>query len=292
MKKNNDKNNYALCHYHIFKNAGSSLDEALRKHFGKHWSPFEGTHAHDILTNRDLRNFLNDHPNVAAVSSHLVRPPTPAESVLPIVFLRDPLARARSVYEFTRKDPLQPYREHVTSSFSDYLKFALTDNPVGHVIRDYQVIHLSSASFNESSIIHAKATEAHFDEAVQLLEKWQVIGIVEQYALSIKLIEKVYQPYFPKLKLTYEHENVSPEGIRAQIGNLLKKLHQRYFPTMKVEHILQSVGEVKSKSEKLREEIGEDLYREFLNQNKLDYRLYAYGCDRLKKLSELNGIHP
>jgi hypothetical protein len=285
-----ENNHYVLCHYHIFKNAGSSLDEALRKHFGKRWSPFEGRHANDILDFNDLRSFLNDHPDVKAVSSHLCKPPTPSSTVLPVVFLRSPLARARSVYEFTRKDLLQPFREAAASSFSDYLKWALSGEPGGHVIRDYQVVHLSSASFHKPSILHAKATESNYEEAIQLLEQWPVIGIVEKYAQSIKLIEKVYRPYIPKLRLIYEHENVSNLGKIGQIGKWFEKVNQRYCPKLNLAHQQENVMTANCKTAKLREEIGEELYQEFLNQNQLDYRLYEYGCLRLKQLCELNSI--
>ena len=44
--------NYKICHYHIFKNAGTSLDKALQKYFGSNWSAFEGIHAHDIKSNQ------------------------------------------------------------------------------------------------------------------------------------------------------------------------------------------------------------------------------------------------
>jgi len=37
-----------LVHYHIFKNAGSSIDACLRRSLGKRWGCFEGGHAHDI----------------------------------------------------------------------------------------------------------------------------------------------------------------------------------------------------------------------------------------------------
>lgn len=249
--------NYKICHYHIFKNAGTSLDKALQKHFGSNWSAFEGIHAHDIKSNQELMAFLSSHPDIKAVSSHLCRPTTPLKEILPIVFLRDPLARARSVYEFTRLDKSQPFRESALGTFSDYLTWALSGAPGGLVIRSYQVVHLSSASFCPEGILFAIAAESHFEEAIQLLKSWPVIGIVEQYARSIKLIEKIYQNYFPDLTLTYEHENITSTG---------------------------------NNTSKIREEIGEGLFNEFNKQNKFDYQLYEFACQRLNQLCKTNEI--
>ncbi len=78
--------NYKICHYHIFKNAGTSLDKALQKHFGSNWPAFEGIHAHDIKSNQELMAFLSSHPDIKAVSSHLCRPTAPLKEILPIVF--------------------------------------------------------------------------------------------------------------------------------------------------------------------------------------------------------------
>jgi hypothetical protein len=250
-------NNYVLCHYHIFKNAGTSLDAALRKHFGEEWTTFEGSNAHDIQSSLDLLNFLSANPAIKAVSSHLARPPTPKNTVLPVAFLRDPLTRARSVYEFTRLDATQPFRDAAMSTFADYLRWAFSGQPGGVVIRDYQVIHLSSASFHERGILYAKETESHYDEAFQLLDSWPVIGIVDKYAQSIKLIEKIYRQYFPNLELNYAHENITT---------------------------------VNNQIEKIREEIGEELYIKFCEQNELDYRLYEFARKKLKLLCEVNAI--
>jgi hypothetical protein len=248
-------NKYRIGHFHIFKNAGTSIDRALKKNFGDRWATFEGVHAHDIKTNEELLEYFSQHPNIQAASSHLCRPPLNSPMVLPIVFLRDPLERAKSVYEFTKLDDSQPFRESTTSSFSDYLKWALSNAPGGVVIRNYQVIHLSSASFCEKGILHSIATDINFREAIQIIDSWEVIGVVDQYLQSIKLIETVYRKYFPELRLTYEHENVTNTGCtRKQLEN----------------------------------EIGNELYEEFFKQNQLDYKLYDHARRRLDQLSALH----
>lgn len=237
-----------LVHYHIFKNAGMSVDAALRRHFGARWATFEGDHAHDIKSSSELRGFLEAHPDVRAVSSHLARPPLPTRGSVPIVFLRHPLLRARSVYEFSRRDPTQPFREAALGSFAGYLEWALSGAPGAVVILDYQVVHLSAASFCPAGILAARASEADLREAIALLDGWPVVGVVEQYGRSLQLMELTYGNLFPGLALRPEHVNRTPAA---------------------------------SDEATIRSEIGPDLLREFESRNRLDYRLYGYALERL-----------
>jgi len=246
-----------LVHYHIFKNAGTSVDAALRRHFGNRWAAFEGAHAHDVKSSSELRAFLDANPHVRAVSSHLARPPLPTRGSVPIVFLRHPLLRARSVYEFTRRDAAQPFREATSGSFADYLRWALSGAQGGVVVRDYQVIHLSSASFCAEGILAANATETQLREAIALLDRWPVIGVVERYEQSLRLMERAYADLFPGLVLRAEHLNRAAEPTdEAALGR----------------------------------ELGEDLLRQFQSRNRLDYGLYEYALQRLAVLSRQHGL--
>jgi hypothetical protein len=247
-----DEANPVVVHYHIFKNAGTSIDIALRQYFGNRWAEFEGDHAHDLKTSAHLREFLRHNPNIQAVSSHLARPPTPHSNTIPIIFLRRPLARARSVYEFTRRDPSQPFREATAGTFSEYLEWALSGGPGSVVIRNYQVIHLSSASFTYRNILDARATEGNLSEAISLLESCPALGVVEKYERSLQVIERTLHSVFPELTLANVHANRSDAAP--------------------------------SDEEKIKLEIGDSLYREFNRQNRLDNDLYRYAADRLETL--------
>ncbi len=62
--------------------------------------------------------------------------------------LRHPVDRARSVYHFTRRDPVQP--DHDAAAAGDFAHYVerVAGNPgQGIAIRNYQVYHLSDASF-------------------------------------------------------------------------------------------------------------------------------------------------
>lgn len=226
-----------LIHFHIFKNAGTSIDASLKRCFGKRWTTFEGENAHDLRSSAQLAQFMAANPHVRAISSHLVRPPLPTPDCLPIVFIRHPLLRAYSVYQFTRNDPSQPF-SHVAKDydFSDYIRWALEEAPGSIVIRDYQVVHLSDASWRCDHILDARAAERDLEQATALLDHWGMAGVVEEFDRSIDAYQALYGPLQPDLSLGYDRENVSetgshPADIRLeQLGSLLgRELRQRFM---------------------------------------------------------------
>lgn len=217
-----------LVHYHIFKNAGCSVDASLQASFGADWVEFEGSHAHDIQPATRLADFLQANPAVRAVSSHLARPPLPWEGCLPVVFLRHPLLRARSVYEFTRRDPAQPFSEVASANgFAGYIRWALRRERGSIVIRNYQVVHLSQASWRCAHVLDADAGQRDLDEAKALLTGWGVAGIVEAYALSAKTFQALYGPRMAGLDFKDRHVNATapePGSVEEQIEQCGKLL--------------------------------------------------------------------
>ena len=101
-----------VVHHHFFKNAGISIDLSLKKYFGDCWISLEGDHARDIVTEIFFWKLVQVNPSVLAVSFHTLRPIKGMQNVPPIVFIRHPILRAKSVFAFTQKAPSQPnYQE-------------------------------------------------------------------------------------------------------------------------------------------------------------------------------------
>jgi hypothetical protein len=238
-----------LIHYHIFKNAGSSVDASLRHSFGDRWGTFEGSHAHAIRSSSQLGQFIAANPHLDAISSHLARPPIPCTECLPIVFVRHPLLRAYSVYNFTRSDRSQPYSDIALDlGFPQYIAWALRKEPGSIVIRDYQVVHLSDASWRADSILNAKAETTDLEQACKLLTAWRVVGVVEQFALSVRVFQRMYEQKLPRLSLLPRWENatnLTPDSPDVHLERL--------------EHML-----------------GEGLYTDFMGANQLDLALHAH----------------
>lgn len=244
------KYRHILVHYHIFKNAGSSVDAGLRSSFGHQFGTFEGAHAHDIQSREQLLAFIENNPSLLAISSHLARPPLPHSNCLPVVFLRHPLLRAYSVYQYTRKNSDQPFSSVAQNlTFSSYIEWALRKEIGSIVIRDYQVVHLSDASWRNGNILQAEAINSDLQQACQLLSDWGIVGIVEDFSRSVASLQARYGEFLPGLDLNPVWDNATTMDD-ASPDERVDSLHS---------------------------ELGDDLYHEFMKINRLDLALYHHG---------------
>jgi hypothetical protein len=202
-----------LVHLHIYKNAGSSIDRLLAESFGGAWTTFEDL-SQDIIDCHRLRGLLAAKPGLRAVSSHRFRAPLPHRAAKPIVMLRHPVDRARSIYHFARRDPTQ--RDHPVArngSFAEYIEHYLPKADAGVVIRNYQVVHLSDASLRSRHNTQlARATPGDLALAKARLTEWRVFGLVRRFSDSCRLFAAAYEADFPELRLRDVRENVSTDA--------------------------------------------------------------------------------
>jgi hypothetical protein len=236
-----------LVHYHLFKNAGTSLDRLLADSFGSDWVTFEGSNRgaqHADL----LMAFLAARPGIRAVSSHLVRPPLPAPHCLPLIMLRHPIDRARSVFHFIRRDPVQP--DHAAAArggFADYVNWVVDNPGQGVAIRNYQVYHLSDASFRADNP-DMVSTPDDLYQAQALIASWPAFGLTRAFGESCRLFNTVYAPLFPELDLRPVHENLSPDALDSEDEAL----------------------------DAARDELGATAFARLCAMNELDMALYAF----------------
>jgi len=94
-----------LVHYHIYKNAGTSIDHVLKAHFKERWTAYDKAEPGALISSAELAEFIRSHPEYDALSSHQARPPIPAGDeieVYPLFMFRHPLDRLESIYRFER----------------------------------------------------------------------------------------------------------------------------------------------------------------------------------------------
>jgi len=116
-----------IVHYHLFKNAGTSVDQLLKMNFGEQWLAYDGDGANTIIPTEQLQQLVIDNPDKQAFSSHQIVPPLPVldMQVFPIVFVRDPIDRMRSAYLFEWKkqlgldEPKGSFEEYIESKFQN-----------------------------------------------------------------------------------------------------------------------------------------------------------------------------
>jgi Sulfotransferase family len=207
-----------IVHFHIFKNAGSSVDAALAESFGSAWL------AHDpgppgVWKNVpwvDVAAILAARPDVSAVSSHQLRWPTSDvtdAAVIPIVFVRHPIDRAASIYRYLVgiKDP-----QAVGRSISEYFEWMLSEEG-SFVARSFQTLFLS----DDQRLIEAngdlrmtQASESHLRQATGRLHTLPFVGIVELYTQSVNRLNTLVAPAFHGMELRVYHANRSTSDDR------------------------------------------------------------------------------
>jgi hypothetical protein len=172
-----------IFHHHLFKNAGTSVDVALRRCFGPRWRNVEGEGRE--LTAADLAALLAGEPELRALSSHTFRPPfdVPGVRLLPIVLLRHPLDRVRSAYEFERNQvaDTQGTRLAKANDFAGYVRARLAQ-PHDRSIRNFQTNKLSHLPRNA-----APDTAEELLSALDCIRRLPFIGLVETYDFSMQV---------------------------------------------------------------------------------------------------------
>ncbi len=216
---------HLILHYHLFKNAGTSLDHALRGHFGSAWMESEG--GAQGWRGPQIAALIAAHPGLKVLSSHtaLLPPPRMAGVVIhPLLFLRHPLDRVRSVYDFERKQATLTEGSLLAreTDLAGYIRARL-DKPSDRTIRDFQVHRLARA------FPPTEGSEA--ERARNALDVLPHVGLVEQYNESLQRFEAGLAEAFPGITLrpTQANRTQSPgmtleerlAAMRAEIGSAL-----------------------------------------------------------------------
>jgi hypothetical protein len=95
-----------LLHYHIFKNSGTTFERVLNDNYGEQHISFDGPFPFSHINQDQLSMIVERHPAAVACSSHQIHLPVPSSMAfraIPVVFIRNPMLRIRSVYFFSQR---------------------------------------------------------------------------------------------------------------------------------------------------------------------------------------------
>ncbi|WP_299694811.1 hypothetical protein [uncultured Tateyamaria sp.] len=140
-------NRSVVLHYHLFKNAGTSLDQMLKAHLGDAWVTAEFSMAGE--NNSDLvAEWIADTPDALAFSSHTMVGPLPeveGVEIIPVILLRNPLARIASAYRFERKQEADTWGAELAKEhdLDGYVRARLA-RPNDRQCRNFQVARLAT----------------------------------------------------------------------------------------------------------------------------------------------------
>lgn len=244
---------HVILHFHMFKNGGSTIEAILQREFRGRFATAHGSHASSALDDEDIAMFLGAHPNVAALSSHHLRYPLPSirHTVLfDCCFLRHPLDRLQSVYNYLRNEPPELGREDPILVLSqalgprEFMMRLIDESP--HFISNAQTLLIATGGAFTRPL-----DETDLSRAKEVFRKMALPGLVEMFDESLVTAEHFLGPAFPRMRLHYVAQNVTrPPG--------------RNF-------------------EELQAIWGADVYQELVRLNRLDLELCRYAQDEIRR---------
>lgn len=221
-----------IVHYHIFKNAGTSIDASLSASFGSGWLSYDPDPVWTNVLPQEILGVFESRPDLRAISSHQLRWPEPAAEglrVFPLVLLRHPIDRIRSIYEYGKR---VGYTDIIGRTFPEYVDWLL--RPEGSIVaRSFQTLFMSDDdALRETPEVPSVVTPAHFESARRRIDGLEMFGLVERFEESVAIFDRVLRSKFPDLDLLPHVENASPgkaELLETRLTHIADALGERRY---------------------------------------------------------------
>jgi hypothetical protein len=191
-----------ILHCHCYKNAGSTFDTGVVQSLGP--DTLVEMDRHPAWRDRKpynaalIREIAAAHPEALCLSSHQTVPTLEADGslrLLPIAFVRHPLLRVASVYRFEMKQ--QGAAAPGAEAFGDWLARVM-DDPASAECKNYQAALFSLRDDGKPNLDPSMPNRGvHWQPLVDMLDRFAVVGVVEEFDLSMARIRQVIAPHFP-----------------------------------------------------------------------------------------------
>jgi hypothetical protein len=234
---------FVIVHYHVLKNAGSTIEDILDQSFGERFERFDHADRDAVIFADELLARVEARPALKAFSSHQIRYPLPQKRGIlfyDVCFVRDPIDRVRSMYEYYRQAPQpgDPVSDlAVSGDVGTFVAGMVRDYPLQ--IRDVQVNLIACAGDSDEPVV------ADLEIASGRMRNASFPGVVDLFDESMAAGEYFLRQVFPALNCSLGPANVS--------GGM--------------------VGTVESRRDKLRAACDADVFAELLRLNQLDMEL-------------------
>ena len=232
FKKNNTNESYQnkdiILHFHIFKNAGSTIEWILKKNYPKKTASIDGNKPGDTLSMDYVVKYLRKNPKIETLSSHQIRFPIPKYTefnFIPILVIRHPIDRAFSIYHFKKKETDDSIGSVKARSLSliEFLRWNLELK--GYMtMKNFQVLFLSNKNTSED------VDEGDLELAVKRMKSCQIVGTVDQMDESLVMAEDFLQKSKKKIDLAYIPQNISQvkqKSISEKLSDAEQKIGKK-----------------------------------------------------------------
>ena len=202
-----------ILHYHLFKNAGTSLDLILKRNFGARWVTAEFPTVGLARNTEQVADWIRANPQAVAFSSHTAQGPIPqidGVRIISVMFLRDPIARIRSAYQFERDQGAETWGAELaaTMDFAGYVNARL-DRPGDRQCRNFQTCRMAML---------APGKEPELARALRGLATLSCVGLVDEFDRSVARLARLVQPDYPDFHWTSVRANSTAHKASAVPG--------------------------------------------------------------------------
>ncbi|HEY0309572.1 MAG TPA: sulfotransferase family 2 domain-containing protein [Luteimonas sp.] len=252
---------HVICHYHIYKNSGTTFDGMLAANFGGRHVAFDGPFPYFSIGQHELAKIIQRHPRAIAFSSHQVSLPVPSAldfNVLPVVFIRHPLLRVYSIYRFKRAegDDTDTSRNAAGMSFEEWCRHALSHAQELTQVSNAQVRLLSRTTGQPVAGRRARDGMVYdLNQARRNLRNVDLLGRTEHFARDVSRFPALLAEY----GIPFEVGDTTPRNVTA--SDFGKTIEER----------LRAVAEG----------LSPDTWAALQAANRQDLALYAEACERL-----------
>jgi len=213
-------------HYHLFKNAGTSLDAILKAHFKERWLTDEFGPEGGNNTPR-VEEWIRATPEGMVYSTHTAIGPLPqidGVQVIPLILLRDPVKRIISAYKFERQQQVDNWGANLAKStdLEGYVKTRLA-NKNDRQCRNFQTSRLASLQLGEAPEVQ------HAIAGLEQIHAQGLVGLVSDFEDFIDRLNTLVRKFEPSFKGEVVRSNVSYKSSTspdAQVIELLTQTNQ------------------------------------------------------------------
>lgn len=246
-----------IFHHHFFKNAGTSFDEVLASSYKDGWVEREFEPGQRLAHSLEVKEWIIAEDKCIAFSSHTALYPVekiPGINITSFFFIRHPIARLKSVYDFEKKqEPRLTFGARLAekSSFVEFIRGSLA-NSHDKQCRNF---HCDKLAFG------AHSDDDKFSKAIDVIESVPCFGIVKRFEESLQLLKCFHGGFL---------RNLIVSDIRRNSTNSMSEE--------------ESLIEIQSL-------LGGETYEELLSANSFDLMLYEIGLKKFDRLVNKNLKH-
>jgi hypothetical protein len=243
---------FVILHYHFLKNAGMTVMDLLHSSFGAGYGTIDTPDHDGHVSTEALLALLEGNTLLKAISSHQIRYPLPQVRgflFFDVCFLRDPVDRLRSTYDYFREKPAaaDPVSEFANRlPLGEFIATLVREMP--WYVGDAQVNLLANGIANDLP------TAQDFDRAVAQMMRTSLLGVVDRVPESMAAGRHFLRSVFPELD---DGRAVAVGGANVIAKNVTGGLE----------------ATLEARRDRVRDACDPSVYSELLQLNELDSKL-------------------